>query len=122
MVCQKMTKIPIICNIPDRLVAMRVGPILAKEDGEPSALTQGEEPWGGSKDVSRTCVLAGLSGTPTTASPVFDSDPQTSHCEPCLIQLLKLSSKDKRLTLHYLENLNEFFCSPKEKGKKIFYS
>lgn len=46
MICQKMTKMPIICNIPDRVVAVRVGPIFTKEDGEPNALAQGEEPWG----------------------------------------------------------------------------
>lgn len=64
---------------------------------------------GSSMDVRRRMfVSAGLVGMPTIAPPVFDSDPGTYHCEPCLTQLWKLSFEDKFLTLHYLENLNSF--------------
>lgn len=82
-----------ICNIPNRLVAIRVGPIWTMRE------------WGtecyhprrtleGSMAVKRTLVsLCRPVATPTTAPPVFDCDPGTYHCEPCLIQLWKLSLK-----------------------------
>lgn len=62
-----------------------------------------------SKNVRRrTFVSAGSAETPTTAPLVFNSDWRTYLCEPWLIQLWKLSSEDRCLTLHYLENLNSF--------------
>lgn len=96
MICQKIT---IILNIPDRLVLF-----LQRE--------WGTECWrpgrtlARSMDARRTFVSADFAGTPVTAPPVFDCDLGTYHCEPCLIQLWKLSFEDKCLTLHYLENLN----------------
>lgn len=56
-----------------------------------------------------------------TSSPVFlTPDLETYRVQPCLIQLWKLSSEGKCLTLHYPESLEFFFASLKEKEKKIF--
>lgn len=52
--------------------------------------------------------LQALWGCPPQQPPVFNSDLETYHCQPCLIQLWKLSSEGKCLTLHYPENLNSF--------------
>lgn len=111
MICKKITttKKPIILNIPNRLVALRVGPILTMREGGAECYHPGRSLQCSMDVRRRTFVSAGLVGMPTVAPPVFDSDPGTYHCEPCLIQLWKLSFEDKcLLTLHYLENLNSF--------------
>lgn len=101
-------KKPIILNIPNRLVALRVSPIFTMREWGTECYRP-RRTLEGSMDVRRrTFVSAGLVGMRTIAPPVFDSDPGNYHCEPCLIQLWKLSFEDDCLTLHYPENLNSF--------------
>lgn len=72
---------PITCNIPDRLITVRVGPVFTKEDGEPDALTQGGQP-GGLQGCEQNLCLCRPRRMPTTARPVFDSD-----CRPLSVSL-----------------------------------
>lgn len=73
MICQKITKKPVIFNISGRLVALRVGTafimrVWGTECYHPRKTLET------SKDVRRTFVPAGSVGTPTAALPVFSSD------------------------------------------------
>lgn len=64
------------------------------------------------KDVRRKTSVS------TTAPPVFNSALGTYHCEPCLIQLWKLSYEGK-MPHFALSGKLEFFCPLTEK-KKVF--
>lgn len=122
MICQKITKMPMICNIPNRLVAIRVGPIWTMREWG----TQCYHPrrtLEGSMGVKRTLVsLRRPVATPTTAPPVFDCDPGTYHCEPCLIQLWKLSLKINASPCTIWKTWILLLSEREEKKKHLFYS
>lgn len=67
MICQKITKMPITLNIPDRWVALRVGSIFTMKEWGTECYPSPEESPGESHGREKAFVSA--------APPVFDAAP-----------------------------------------------
>lgn len=118
MICEKIIKMPIICNIPDRLVAIEWDLFLHCERMGNWMLSPKKDP-GGFQGCKKNLCLSRLWGNAHHSTTCPWLWPHDLSLWALLDSALEAVFEDKCLTLHYLENLNSFALW---KGRKKIFS